>query len=132
MDRPMDFTYKNSLAHVIALLLLVTLTAKVLARDYGQYRDIDPGLRQWIEALKDKTGKGCCETADGHPAEYEWDIAGNRYRVRIEGEWYNVPEEAVIEGPNKLGYATVWYWISWEIDGKKTHHIRCFLPGPGG
>jgi hypothetical protein len=52
--------------------------------------------------------------------------------VRIEGEWYVVPVEAVIEGPNKLGYATVWYWSSWELDGKKLHHIRCFLPGPGG
>lgn len=90
------------------------------ARDYGQYRDIDPALCQWIEELKDKTGQGCCETADGHPAEYEWDTAGNRYKVRIEGEWYVVPAEAVVEGPNKLGFATVWYWWSFDLGGKKT------------
>ena len=93
------------------------------ARNCGRYRDIDPALRQWIEGLKDKTGQGCCETADGHPAEYEWDTAGNRYKVRIEGEWYVVPAEAVVEGPNKLGFATVWYWWSLDLGEKKAHHI---------
>jgi hypothetical protein len=77
-------------------------------------------------------GDGCCDTADGHPAEYEWDIATNGYKVRIDGEWYAVPPNAVIEEPNRLGYATVWYWWSWSLDGRKTNHIRCFLPGAGG
>jgi hypothetical protein len=36
--------------------------------------------------------------------------------------------EALIEEPSKLGYATVWYWWDWSLDGKKTHHVRCF-PG---
>lgn len=127
----MDHNQEQSL-RLITALLLVMVVAEARARDYGQYRDVDPAVREWIEGLKDKKGQGCCETADGHPAEYEWDIADNRYRVLIEGEWYVVPVEAVIDGPNKLGYATVWYWSSWELDGKKIHHIRCFLPGPNG
>jgi hypothetical protein len=122
----------KSVRFLIALLLAFAPVAEAPARDHGQYRDTDPGLRKWIEGLKDKTGRGCCDTADGYPAEYEWDMAGNRYRVRIEGEWYVVPPEAVIEEPNRLGYATVWYWITWELDGKEYFHIRCFLPGPGG
>jgi hypothetical protein len=130
--QPMNLNRPNSLLLVTALLLVVAPATEAPARNYGQYRDTDPALRKWVEGLTDKNGKGCCETADGHPTEYEWDIAENRYRVRIEGEWYVVPVEAVIEGPNKLGYATVWYWSSWELDGNKTHHIRCFLPGPGG
>jgi hypothetical protein len=130
--QPMNLNRPNSLLLVTALLLVVAPATEAPARDYGQYRDTDPALRKWVEGLTDKNGKGCCETADGHPTEYEWDIAENRYRARIEGEWYVVPVEAVIEGPNKLGYATVWYWSSWELDGNKTHHIRCFLPGPGG
>jgi hypothetical protein len=131
-DQMMDFNRYKTIQLVIALLLAIATAAEAQARDYGQYRDTDPALRRWIEGLKDRTGKGCCESADGHPAEYEWDTAGNRYRVRIEGDWYVVPAEAVIEGPNKLGYATVWYWNSWELDGKEHFHIRCFLPGPGG
>jgi hypothetical protein len=59
-------------------------------------------LRKWIQGQRDKSGKGCCDTADGHPAEYEWDIGSNGYRVRIEGEWYAVPSEAVIDEPNRL------------------------------
>lgn len=117
---------------MIALLLSVAAAADAPARDYGQYRDVDPAIKEWVQRLTDKTGQGCCATADGHPAEYEWDTAGNRYKVRIDGEWYVVPPEAVIDEPNKLGYATVWYWWDWSLDGKKTNHIRCFLPGPGG
>jgi hypothetical protein len=104
----MHLSRKKSLLLVVAFFVEAIATG-VPARDYGQYRNIDPAVRQWVEGLKDKSGQGCCETADGHPAEYEWDIAGNRHRVRIEGEWYVVPVQAVIEGPNKLGYATVWY-----------------------
>jgi hypothetical protein len=117
---------------MIAFLLSVAAGADTSARDYGQYRDVDPAIKEWVQQLTDKNGQGCCATADGHQAEYEWDTDGNNYKVRIEGEWYTVPPEAVIEEPNKLGHATVWYWWDWSIDGKKTHHIRCFLPGPGG
>ncbi|MBO0750958.1 MAG: hypothetical protein J2P53_02535 [Bradyrhizobiaceae bacterium] len=117
---------------VVAFVLSLAAAADTSARDYGQYGDTDPAIKDWVKRLTDKTGQGCCATADGHPAEYEWDTAGNHYRVRIEGEWYDVPAEAVIEEPNRLGYATVWYWWDWSLDGKKTHHIRCFLPGPGG
>jgi hypothetical protein len=117
---------------MVALLAGRAIVTETSARDYGQHRNADPAIGEWVNGLKDKAGKSCCETADGHPAEYEWDIVGNRYKVRIEGEWYVVPAEAMIDEPNKLGYATVWYWWSWELDGKKVHHIRCFLPGPGG
>lgn len=114
------------------LLMSIVSATGASARDYGQYHDVDPAIREWVQGLTDKTGQGCCATADGHPAEYEWDIADNCYKVRIEGQWYVVPAEAVIEEPNRLGYATVWYWWEWELDGKKTHHIRCFLSGSGG
>ncbi len=117
---------------MIMLLVSVALATDAAARDNGQYTNVDPAIRKWIEGLKDKTGQGCCATADGHPAEYEWDIAGNHYKVRIEGQWFDVPAEAVIDEPNRLGYATVWYWWTFGLDGQKTYHIRCFLPGPGG
>ena len=128
----MPSTRVKPLVFLIAWMLVAAAAIKALARDNGQYGNTNPAVREWIKGLKDKSGQGCCEAADGHPAEYEWDIANNRYMVRIEGDWYAVSAEAVIDGPNKLGYATVWYWSSWELDGKKIHHIRCFLPGPGG
>jgi hypothetical protein len=113
------------------LLALLPWTSSVV-RDRGQFTHTDRAIKNWVESLKDKNGRSCCETADGYPAEYEWDVVGKGYKVRIEGKWHLVPPDAVLEEPNRLGYATVWYWWSWEIDGSKAFHIRCFLPGSNG
>ncbi len=117
---------------LLIALVLSLAAAGAPARDNGQYRDTDPAIKEWVNGLTDKNGQGCCATADGFPADYDWDTEGNHYKVLIDGEWYDVPPEAVIDGPNRLGHATVWYWWDWSLDGKKTNHIRCFLPGPGG
>ena len=117
---------------LVLMALVITASADAPARDNGQYANTDPEIKDWVKRLTDKSGQGCCATADGYPADYDWNVADNHYRVQIEGEWYDVPPEAVVDGPNRLGHATVWYWWDWSTDGKKTHHIRCFLPGPGG
>jgi len=46
------------------------------------------------------------------------------YRVRIEGEWVDVPDEAVISEPNQIGRTMVW-----PIRGYMGLTIRCFMPG---
>lgn len=114
------------------MMAFVVAAAEAPARDNGQYANTDPAIKEWVERLTDKSGQGCCATADGYPADNDWDVGADHYRVRIEGEWYDVPPEAVVDGPNRLGHATVWYWWEWSVDGHKVHHIRCFLPGPGG
>lgn len=112
------------LAILIALLTVKSVSA--FARDDGRYSQTDPEIKAWVHGLKDKNGAGCCDTADGYPAEVDWDTDTGRYRVRIDGEWYVVPDDAVLEEPNRIGYATVWYWHK---DG--VPQIRCFLPGGG-
>lgn len=110
------------------LLLLCGLAATAaLARDNGQYPQASPDIQNWIRGLTDQQGVGCCDTADGFPAEVDWDTAAGRYRVRIDGAWWPVPDHAVVTQPNRLGYAVVWYWR--ESDGRP--RIRCFLPGGG-
>src|SRR5262245_12290665 len=49
---------------MIALLSSFALAPEILARDYGQYDNVDPAIREWVQGLKDKTGQGCCATAD--------------------------------------------------------------------
>ena len=115
-----------------AFAALLYLTSVALAHDDGRYRDVDPGVKAWVKGLTDKSGTGCCDTADGYPTEAEWDSDTGRYRVQIEGAWYDVPDEALIEAPNRLGYAVVWYYPTREIDGRMTPKIRCFLPGASG
>ena len=106
---------------------------------------LDPETRDWVQALKNKNGGPCCDTADGFPVEVDgWDMAGtvddisqmdlwearnarSGYRVRLrDGKWHDVPNYALIDPTiNKLGYAVVWLVPA-------SLQIQCFLPGAGG
>jgi hypothetical protein len=94
------------------------------ARDRGQYANINPELKAWFESLK--SGKGpCCSDADGTAvSDVDWQSSNGHYRVRIEGEWVDVPDEAVITEPNRVGRTMVW-----PIRGYLGLTIRCFMPG---
>ncbi len=106
----------------------------------------DDETRDWVQALRNKFGGGCCDTADGFPVEVDgWDMAGtvadtsgmgqweasnarSGYRVRLaDGKWHDVPNFALIDPKtNKLGYAVVW------LVPRGSLQIYCFLPGTGG
>jgi hypothetical protein len=92
------------------------------ARDDGRYANSP--LKPWFDSLK--SGKGpCCSDADGYAvADPDWETRSGHYRVRIEGEWWDVPDEAVITEPNRAGRTMVWPIKGW---GGLT--IRCFMPG---
>ena len=90
----------------------------------GKYKDSP--LRSWFNGLASKNGL-CCSFADGRTIEDpDIDMAGDHYKVRIDGEWIDVPDSALITIPNKFGRAIVWPFKS----GDQTM-IRCFLPGAG-
>jgi hypothetical protein len=112
--------------HLTCVLLLSALAAPSMhARDLdGRYAAQNPELHQWFESLR--SGKGpCCSDADGSAvSDVDWDTAGGHYRVRIDGEWINVPDEAVITEPNRIGRTMVW-----PIKGYMGVSIRCFMPG---
>src|SRR5215475_1098195 len=112
--------------HLTCVLLLSALAAPSMhARDLdGRHAAQNPELHQWFESLR--SGKGpCCSDADGSAvSDVDWETAGGHYRVRIDGEWINVPDEAVITEPNRIGRAMVW-----PIRGYLGVSIRCFMPG---
>lgn len=91
------------------------LSLQVHARDLdGQYKDTP--LHAWFDSLASKNGL-CCSFADGRMVDDpDINMDGNRYKVRIDGEWIEVPGRAVV-WPYKSG------------DGKTV--IRCFMPGAG-
>jgi hypothetical protein len=99
-----------------------------------------PELNTWFKSLKNKAGEGCCDTGDGHRVEAEWDMAKAGYRVLLKhpdrptepGQWFDVPESAVINQPNLSGVAMVWWWPSYSAHGEMTPMWRCFIPGPVG
>jgi hypothetical protein len=107
----------------------ITLLMPPLAFAPGEARDLDgryanSPLKQWFDSLR--SGKGpCCSDADGSAvSDVDWESKGGHYRVRIEGEWYDVPDDAVITEPNRVGRTMVW-----PMRGYQGLTIRCFMPG---
>lgn len=98
----------------------------VEARDLGQYSQITPEMRQWFNSLYNKNKQLCCTDADGYDAQ--WDTKEGKYRVFDQTQgWVTVPDEAVVETPNKAGVAKVWWYVD-----KGERKIRCFLRGAQG
>lgn len=110
----------------LALLFMVVVTA-VMARDNGQWAQVDPAIRQFYDSLRNSNGMLCCTGADGYDAQ--WETRGDEYWVFIEEEWRRVPPKALLDTPNKYGTAKVWFTKRW-VDGKlKFAEISCFLRG---
>jgi hypothetical protein len=108
-----------------ALLLSALSAPSMRARDLdGRYAAQNPELHQWFESLRSAKGP-CCSDADGSAvSDVDWDTAGGHYRVRLDGTWIDVPDEAVITEPNRIGRTMVW-----PIKGYLGITIRCFMPG---
>jgi hypothetical protein len=108
-----------------AVLLLALVSGLGHARDPdGRYAKSNPELKAWFDGLR--SGKGpCCSDADGTAvSDVDWESAAGHYRVRLDGEWIDVPDEAVITEPNRVGRTMVW-----PIRGYLGVTVRCFMPG---
>jgi hypothetical protein len=106
------------------LYAVIVLASALLlnVRDDGRYANSP--LKPWFDGLR--SGKGpCCSDADGSGVgDDDWETKDGHYRVRIKGEWYLVPDDAVLGEPNRAGRTMVWLWYR---DG--VPQIRCFIPG---
>ena len=85
---------------------------------------IQSPLKPWFKSLR--SGKGpCCSDADGFAlSDPDWESKNGHYRVRIDNEWIDVPDDAVITEPNRVGRTMVW-----PIKGAFGISVRCFMPG---
>jgi hypothetical protein len=107
---------------VLACVLVALPVRFATARDDGRYANSP--LKSWFDSLKSSKGL-CCSVADGYAvADPDWESKDGHYRVRIDGEWITVPDDAVITEPNRAGRTMVW-----PIKGSLGTTIRCFLPG---
>lgn len=109
---------------LLLLIVLVLVSIPALARDDGRYKNSP--LKSWFDNLRSKKGF-CCSEADGKETEYDLRPAsnghGSSYWVPVNGTWTEVPDEALIDEPNKFGRSLVW------LDSLQ--NIRCFIPGAG-
>ena len=104
------------------VLILLLLCAPALAHDPGH-----PELDEWFNRLRSSRGL-CCSFADGFAvSDVDWESKGGHYRVRLENNGIDVPDDGLIAEPNRTGRTMVWpLWV----DGKV--FIRCFIPGSMG
>ncbi|MBR0703248.1 hypothetical protein JQ599_25320 [Bradyrhizobium diazoefficiens] len=129
--------WRSTTARLACVLALIALAAPIgHARDRGQFANTNADLKAWFDGLR--SGKGpCCSDADGSAlSDTDWDSKDGHYRVRLpryasglEGQpqelvWVDVPTEAVISEPNRVGRTMVW-----PIYGYMGVSIRCFMPG---
>ena len=107
----------------LAMLLLACLPAQ--ARDDGRWAQSP--LKSWFDGLTNQRGGQCCSFADGMTIrDVDWSADANGYRVRVEGQWLDVPASALVTVPNRLGSAVVWPFYDWQA---KAWQVRCFMPG---
>ncbi|CCD92753.1 conserved hypothetical protein [Bradyrhizobium sp. ORS 375] len=118
----------SAAALVLGFAVHSPLVPGAMARDLdGRYANSP--LKGWFEKLR--SGKGpCCSDADGTAlSDIDWEMKDGRYRVRIEGIWWPVPDEAVVTEPNRIGRTMVWPVYYRELNTGLRIDIRCFLPG---
>ena len=103
-----------------AVLMFFVMTAHAFAHDHSR-----PELNSWFMGLQSAKGP-CCDGSDAMRLDdVDWETRDGHYRVRVEGEWVDVPDGAVVVGPNRAGPTMVW---PYRYNGK-LNQIRCFLPG---
>ena len=124
-DRERGANRMRKLSQALGAAVLLAMASHIVhARDRGQYASSSPEIKAWFDGLTSRKGP-CCSDADGTAvSDVDWETSGGHYRVRIGGEWVDVPEEAVITEPNRVGRTMVW-----PIRGYLGLTIRCFMPG---
>ncbi len=117
---------------ILVFLTIVLLTGGTISR--AMARDLDgryaaSPLKEWFDQLRSKKGP-CCSDADGSAvSDADWKSKDGRYQVFLEGDWRDVPDEAVITEPNRAGRTMVWPVIYRGLGAPVRVDIRCFMPG---
>ena len=57
-------------------------------------------------------------------ADPDWESRDGHYRVRLYGEWIDVPHDALITESDRAGQTMVWPML---FNGEIS--VRCFMPG---
>jgi hypothetical protein len=112
---------QNRVLGIFLGIFFSIVIAPALAHDPSR-----PELNGWFNKLA--SGRGlCCSLTDGVTvADPDWESKDGHYRVRLDGKWIDVPDDAVITEPNLVGRTMVWPMPMIEGD---TIKIRCFMPG---
>lgn len=116
---------------VLALLLTTCLSTcgGHTAYAHDKSHPVSTDMKAWFDTLQSRKGP-CCSDADGSVVkDSDWEARDGHYRVFLEGEWRDVPDEAVVTVPNLYGRTMVWPVYYNPMGSPMTIMIRCFIPG---
>jgi hypothetical protein len=110
----------------LALVLAATFPFEAKARDDGRYANSP--LRPWFRSLR--VEGPCCGDGDSSTlSDTDGESKDGHYKVRIEDQWWDVPDDAVITAPNRVGRTIVWAIYYRSRTSPLRIEIRCFMPG---
>lgn len=125
----------------ILIFLLLAPWGRAAGHDYASH----PELNEWFSGLHAKGGSRCCDGSDAeHLDDLSWgsqdknikDVYGtdahSSYWAILAGKRVDIPDYAVVEGPNKEGHAMIWEYKIWMEGDDFKFYIRCFMPGSEG
>jgi len=96
--------YTSNFLRGLLIASLAGLPIAAQALDNGQYGGVPDNVRSWFKSVRSPHGVPCCDISDGHRTAF--DMRPDGYYVPIEGEWRQVPPEAIV------GYITVGRGVS--------------------
>jgi hypothetical protein len=119
------------------LFVLMLMMSSSLAHD--KRYPVGSNMHDWFMTLKSGFGP-CCADADGNVLQdNDWSSVNDpskpniHYKVFLDKEWIDVPDEAVINQPNLYGQTMVWPGpLVYGYGGTNPQRIRCFMPGSMG
>jgi hypothetical protein len=114
------------LGYIAVLTFIAVMFSVRIAPAHDNKR---PELNAWFSGLQSRHKIACCDGTDAQRLDdVDWESKDGHYRVRLRNEWVDVPDSAVIDGPNQAGPTMVWpYYLNGELRG-----VRCFIPGSMG
>lgn len=119
------------------LTLSVIASISAQSRYVGDPVQFTPEQEKWFLDLRNEvTGGRCCDHNDGDFTSQDLRLGADgktHYWATVEGEWNEVPDSAVLTGPNLVGRPLVWFQKYRSLRaGGLTTTILCFQPGALG
>ena len=125
-----------NVAVLIVLVAATSIAAPALARYVGEPVQFTPDIAEWIRGLHSPSSRAsCCDISDGEFTQQDIRLGADgrtHWWATIKGDWFEIPDDAVVTGPNFLGRPIIWSVSYINIDGLPVTLIRCFLPGALG
>jgi len=112
----------NGVARFVIMFLLAMAVGFAALQLASAHDHKHAERNEWLQTLHAKDKTWCCNGDDTDEID-AWEAKADGYRVKYRGQWFDVPESAIVDAPNKTGEALLW------MSKGYLPAVRCFMPG---